>query len=171
MTTHHTPDIWMDYHSCKTVLLHKETKLKFNEFLTHWWADFPTGYCPIDRGSEVKRFYRESLTIYWCQCGGSTFSSVILRPWVEVRARTEPRSSGLKGKHGEQDTTSAGCKYTSFRKNKTKTANTTSDLFHSHNVKIILDRNNSVRLALKRSGQASISEIEDDLVNIKRRTG
>jgi hypothetical protein len=22
------------------------------EFLTHWWAHFPTGYCPIDRASE-----------------------------------------------------------------------------------------------------------------------
>jgi hypothetical protein len=25
----------------------------FTEFLTHWWAVFQTGYCPIDRRSEV----------------------------------------------------------------------------------------------------------------------
>jgi hypothetical protein len=26
-----------------------------------------------------------SLTIYWCQCKGSSFPSIILRPWVEVQ--------------------------------------------------------------------------------------
>jgi hypothetical protein len=28
-------------------------QILFIEILTHWWADFPTGYCPIDRRSEV----------------------------------------------------------------------------------------------------------------------
>jgi hypothetical protein len=32
----------------------------FVEFLIHWWADFPTGYCPIDRGSEIPTIYCRS---------------------------------------------------------------------------------------------------------------
>ena len=32
----------------------------------------------------------ERLTIYWCQCKNSSFSSLILRPWVEIRPRLEP---------------------------------------------------------------------------------
>jgi hypothetical protein len=40
---------------------------------------------------------RESLTIYWrCQCKGSSFSSSILSPWVEVRPRIEPSLSAWK---------------------------------------------------------------------------
>ena len=31
----------------------KPYKVHCLEFFTHWWADFPTDYCPIDRGSEV----------------------------------------------------------------------------------------------------------------------
>ena len=27
--------------------------LSLSEFLTHWWADFPTGYYPIDRGLPI----------------------------------------------------------------------------------------------------------------------
>jgi hypothetical protein len=46
-------------------------------------------------------------TIYWCQCKGSAFSSIILRPWVEVRQRTEPESPSLKDKRGVHKTTSA----------------------------------------------------------------
>jgi hypothetical protein len=71
--------------------------------LSHWWADFPTGYCTIDRG--IRSTYILYLT---CQCKGSTFSSVILRPWVGVRPRIEPGSPSLKGKRGGHDTTSAG---------------------------------------------------------------
>ena len=33
----------------------------------------------------------ESLTICWCNCKGSTFSSVILRPWVMVRPESNSR--------------------------------------------------------------------------------
>jgi len=35
----------------------------------------------------------ESLTVYRCHCKGSTFSSVILRPWVLVRPGFEPTTS------------------------------------------------------------------------------
>jgi hypothetical protein len=46
--------------------------------------------------------------LMWCQCKGSSFSSIVLRPWVEVRARIEPESPSLKGKRADHDTTSAG---------------------------------------------------------------
>jgi hypothetical protein len=29
---------------------------------------------------------------YWCQCKGGAFSSVILRPWVELLTRLDPWS-------------------------------------------------------------------------------
>ena len=84
--------------------LHETTwVIEFTQFLTHWWADFPTGHCPVDRGSVVPR-RRESLTIYWrCQCKGSSFSSIILSPWVEVRPRIEPGSHSFKGKRADHD--------------------------------------------------------------------
>ena len=44
----------------------------------------PTVYSPYPR-----RF--ESLTICWCNCKGSTFSSVISRPWVMVRPESNSR--------------------------------------------------------------------------------
>ena len=52
----------------------------------------------------------ESLIIYWCKCNGSTFYSIILRPWVEVQPRIEfePASPSLKAKRDDHDTTSAG---------------------------------------------------------------
>ena len=82
------------------------------EFIAKWcWVSrslvsgFPNRLlCPIDIGyPRYLRFnvlIQESLTIYWCQCQGSTFSSIILRPWVEVRPRIEPRFPILKGKRG-----------------------------------------------------------------------
>jgi len=42
------------------------------------WDTGPTVYSPYPRRLE-------SLTIWWCNYKGSTFSSVILRPWVLVR--------------------------------------------------------------------------------------
>ena len=45
----------------------------------------PTVYSPYPRRLE-------SLTMYKCNCKGSTFSSVILRPWVMVRPELNPRS-------------------------------------------------------------------------------
>ena len=46
----------------------------------------PTAYSPYPRRLE-------SLIICWCNYKGSTFSSVILRPWVLVRTHDLPRGS------------------------------------------------------------------------------
>ena len=46
----------------------------------------PTVYSPYPRRLE-------SLTIWWCNCKGSTFYSVILRPWVLVRPDAQPTST------------------------------------------------------------------------------
>ena len=69
----------------------------------HWCWFF---YVPQEQISESAmrrdlRFFRpyprrlESLTVYRCHCKGSTFSLVILRPWVLLRPGFEPTTSRL----------------------------------------------------------------------------
>jgi hypothetical protein len=51
---------------------------------------------------------------------GSTFSSIILRPWVEVRPRIEPVFPSLKGKRGDHDTARYYEAYYNMEKHKQK---------------------------------------------------
>ena len=60
----------------------------------------PPAYSPYPRRLE-------SLTICWCNCKGSTFYSVILRPWLMVRSESNsnlPRDSPMLNQlsHGAQ---------------------------------------------------------------------
>jgi hypothetical protein len=53
LLTSYVHDCWSHARGIFAVWLERNLSLLQSFSLAHWWADFPTGYCPIDKRSEV----------------------------------------------------------------------------------------------------------------------